>query len=144
MEENTIPESEVKEAIAEAKEPTITVGHIDYRIIENADGSWQVEYESSAENDLAAMAITQHLSEVIVANLVVNRGNIDKLKRYPENATIKQKSHVDSLATKQKRHIDAIITKGKAARFGLKMLIDYMQPLYAEFKKKREAGNEKN
>jgi hypothetical protein len=124
MEENTTPESEVTEAVAEVKEPTITVGHIDYRIIENADGSWQVEYESSAENDLAAMAITQHLSEVIVANLVVNRKNITD--------------------TKQKRHIDAIITKGKAARFGLKMLIDYMQPLYAEFKKKQQDSNEKS
>jgi len=109
------------------QEPIRTKGAIGYEIIEYPDGSWQIEYdESSIENDLAALTISEHLCTVITNGLMIAK---------------KQATN-----TKEERHIQNILTKGRAARFGLKMLIDYMQPLYREFKKKQEekSQNEEN
>jgi len=107
-----------KEIEKTPQEPIRTKGAIGYEIIEYPDGSWQIDYESSVDNDLATLAIAQDLSTVITNGLMIAK---------------KQATN-----TKEERHIQNILTKGRAARFGLKMLIDYMQPLYREFKKQQE------
>lgn len=100
------------------QEPTRTKGAINYELIEYPDGRWQIDYESTTENDLASMAIAQDLSTVITNGLMI-------AKKQANN-------------TKEERHIENLLTKGRAARFGLKMLIDYMQPLYKQYKEEIE------
>src|ERR1700748_442283 len=99
-ETNTQPEKQVHK------------GNIEYTLTQE-NGEWSIEFESTIENDIAALSIAQYLSENIVAGLSIEKKQLTSVK--------------------QKRHLSAIITKGAAARFGLKLMIDYMQPLSYEF-----------
>lgn len=94
-------------------------GEIKYTITENDKREWDLKYESTLENDLAALCIAQDLSESMVAGISLN----------------KQKANT----TKEKRYLKALLDKVASASFGLKMMIDYMQPFYIEFKKKQDA-----
>jgi len=117
------------EVIGASPERAITntiEGSIKYTIKEFDNGGWEVEYESSTDNDLAVIAIAQDLTEIIVAQLSVN------------------KSQTDSKIIR--KHLNKIIGKGVSARTGLKALADYLQPLFSEYKKSlaKEQANEEN
>lgn len=113
---------------SQAKKEPINVidGSIKYTIKEYEGGGWEVEYESTTDNDLAVIAIAQDLSEVIVAQVSVVKSQTDsKLMR---------------------KHLNKIIEKGHAARTGLKAIADYLQPIFREFKEKlaKEQADEEN
>jgi hypothetical protein len=90
-------------------------GQIDYSLIIDENDEWLITFEGNSDNELAAVAITQHVLETVCAGL---------------SAQLK-----DVKDTRYKRHLKAILDKGMAAHFGGKLILEYMQNIYLDFKK---------
>jgi hypothetical protein len=90
-------------------------GQIDYSLIIDENDEWLITFESNADNDIAAVAMTQHIMETVCSGLSAEIKNVDNVK--------------------YKRHLKAILEKGMAAHFGGKLILEYMQNIYLDFKK---------
>lgn len=97
-------------------------GEIKYSITENDKGEWDIKYESTLENDMAALCIAQDLSESMVAGISLNK--------------------ISAGTTRERKHLKVLLDKVAAARFGLKLMVDYMQPFYLKFKEKQDVIKE--
>ena len=126
MEENT-KKPEIIGTVKQAEPISTIKGAINYTIKEFEGGGWEVEYESSTDNDLAAIAIAQDLTETIVSAVSLNKAQTTNKEA--------------------RKHLNKIIEKGVSARTGLKAIADYLQPIYRAYKKslaKEEDGNKEN
>ncbi len=90
-------------------------GQIDYSLIIDENDEWLITFEGNADNELAAVAITQHVLETVCAGI-----------------STEMKGAKD---VRYKRHLKAILEKGMAAHFGGKLILEYMQNIYIDFKK---------
>jgi len=109
------------ESSEQKKQPLVIKGAIKYTLTEAENGDWNISYESSIENDIVCLSAAQNITQTITNGL---RGMVKFEK-----------------TTRSKKSLKVLIDKGVAASFGLKMIVDYMQPLYSEYRKKL---NEKN
>lgn len=98
-------------------------GEVKYTITEDDSGNWDIVYESTIENEIAVLSIAQELTETIIGGLLLEKKCAS--------------------TTKEKKHLQILIEKASAARFGTKMMIDYMLPLYMDFKAKLEKDGKK-
>lgn len=106
------------------KEPIKIEGSIKYILTESEDGDWNIQYESSIENDIVCLAAAENISNTITEGL----RPMVKLEK----------------TTRDKKRLKGLIEKGTAARFGLKMLIDYMQPIYRSYRDKTQNKDKSN
>lgn len=100
-------------------------GTISYKIIIPEKGEWTIEYDSSIENDLASMAISQRVMEICM---------------------IKLKEEKTIFTGKRRKYVSDKLNKAIDARFGLMIICDWMFDIYQEYKEflaKQEARNNK-
>ena len=91
-----------------------TEGSIKYTIIQQIDGRIDINVETSLENNMVCLMMANSISGKIVEELRVKKTNTKN--------------------PKLKKHLEATIKKGSEAKFGLKMLSEYVQSVYRNFK----------
>lgn len=89
-------------------------GTIPFELTIDENDNWDITYENSLDNDMAIIAISQSILEVICANL-----SLEKKKA----------------TGKDLKHIKNVLEKGMAARFGSQLICEYMQAIYMSYKK---------
>jgi hypothetical protein len=92
-------------------------GSIPYTIKISDDGHWNINYESTIENDLVAMSISQFVIESYATSL---------------------KSDKKTATGKVKQSLSVRVEKLIQARFGVKLMLDFMQTAYEPFMKEND------
>jgi hypothetical protein len=112
----------MEETTQEKTDKTISMtGQIPYIITVDENKVWSIQYQSTIENDIAALAVAQFVLQNTVASLEVRKKNAKG---------------------KELQSMKALLDKSIKARFGIEVVRNYMQALYFGFKK-READFEK-
>lgn len=92
---------------------TIT-GSIPYTLTISDDNDWTIEYESSADNDLASLAIAQRMMEICAVQMRHDR---------------------DEAKGRHKKQLAVRLNKIVQSRYGVKLTCDYLQDAYEDYMK---------
>lgn len=92
-------------------------GQINYEILVDEDNNWDLTYDSTSQNDLATIAISQFILEEICVGLSLE----------------KKKAKGEVL-----RHTKVLLDKGINAKFGTALILEYMKTIYVEVSKAEE------
>lgn len=93
-------------------------GQIDYQLHIDEESNWSLNFTSTTENDMAAMAISQYVLEQMM----------EGLKEDKENSKGRMRKELSSL-----------YGSAADARAGIKCLLEYMQNHYKSYQDKIEA-----